>query len=143
MALQGTSGILVPWPGIRPVPPALETWSLNHWITREVLYIHINFYYILSSYGLLEETCMLFSELWVTLATFFFYGIWFKKKKKRTSYGYSVWVFHKQIRQIELATSRKTSNSTCYQWANDSFLAKSGFWKTSICHCDSEVSQWV
>ena len=24
-------GFLVPWPGIKPVPPALEAWSLNHW----------------------------------------------------------------------------------------------------------------
>ena len=23
-------------PGIDPVPPALEAWSLNHWATREV-----------------------------------------------------------------------------------------------------------
>ena len=29
-------GILVPWPGIEPVPPAVEAWSLNHWTTREV-----------------------------------------------------------------------------------------------------------
>ena len=37
-------GILVPWPcgilvpqlGIKPVPPALEAWSLNHWATRKV-----------------------------------------------------------------------------------------------------------
>ena len=28
-------GILFPWPGIDPVLPALEAWSLNHW-TREV-----------------------------------------------------------------------------------------------------------
>ena len=28
-------GILLPWPGIDPVLPALEAWSLNHW-TREV-----------------------------------------------------------------------------------------------------------
>ena len=28
--------ILVPWPGITPVPLAVEAWSLNHWITREV-----------------------------------------------------------------------------------------------------------
>ena len=27
---------LVPWPGIKPRPPALETWSLSRWITREV-----------------------------------------------------------------------------------------------------------
>ena len=29
-------GILVPQPGIAPVPPALEALSLNHWTTREV-----------------------------------------------------------------------------------------------------------
>ena len=29
-------GILVPWPGIEPMAPAVEAWSLNHWITREV-----------------------------------------------------------------------------------------------------------
>ena len=28
--------ILVPWPEIEPVPPALEEHSLNHWIAREV-----------------------------------------------------------------------------------------------------------
>ena len=27
---------LVPWPGMEPVPPALGTWSLSHWTTREV-----------------------------------------------------------------------------------------------------------
>ena len=29
-------GILVPWPGIEPMPPALGAWSLNHWTAREV-----------------------------------------------------------------------------------------------------------
>ena len=29
-------GILVPQPGIKAMPPALEVWSLNHWTTREV-----------------------------------------------------------------------------------------------------------
>ena len=29
-------GILVPWPGFKPGPPAVEVWSLNHWTTREV-----------------------------------------------------------------------------------------------------------
>ena len=28
-------GILVPWPGIKPVPPALKAQSLDHWTTRE------------------------------------------------------------------------------------------------------------
>ena len=27
---------LFPWPGIEPTPPALGTWSLTHWTTREV-----------------------------------------------------------------------------------------------------------
>ena len=27
---------LVPRPGIKPMPPALEEWDLNHWISREV-----------------------------------------------------------------------------------------------------------
>ena len=30
-------GILVPQPGMEPVPPALEAWSLIHWTSREVL----------------------------------------------------------------------------------------------------------
>ena len=30
------SGILVPWPGIEPVPPALEAPNLNHWTARDV-----------------------------------------------------------------------------------------------------------
>ena len=29
-------GIVVPWPGVEPVPPAVELQSLNHWTTREV-----------------------------------------------------------------------------------------------------------
>ena len=29
-------GILVLQPGIKPVPPALEAWSVNHWTARKV-----------------------------------------------------------------------------------------------------------
>ena len=29
-------GILVSWPGMEPMPPALEMQSLNHWTAREV-----------------------------------------------------------------------------------------------------------
>ena len=29
-------GILVPWPGMEPSPPAMAAWSPNHWTTREV-----------------------------------------------------------------------------------------------------------
>ena len=28
-------GVLVPWPGIEPMYPAWEVWTLNHWITRK------------------------------------------------------------------------------------------------------------
>ena len=31
-------GILVPWAGIQPMPPAMESQSLNHWTTRKVLW---------------------------------------------------------------------------------------------------------
>ena len=37
--------VLVPWPGIKPVFPALEAQSLNHWTAREVQPCH-NFKYI-------------------------------------------------------------------------------------------------
>jgi len=30
-------GLLVPQPGIEPASLALEAWSFNHWIAREVL----------------------------------------------------------------------------------------------------------
>ena len=29
-------GILVPWPEIEPMTPAVEVQSLNHWTTKEV-----------------------------------------------------------------------------------------------------------
>ena len=40
-------GILVPQPGIKPVLPALEAWSLNHWTFRgaPVGALLINFYW--------------------------------------------------------------------------------------------------
>ena len=43
-------GILVPQPGIEHVPPALVSWSLNHWTTREVLYFVIFITIIMFSY---------------------------------------------------------------------------------------------
>ena len=33
---RAACGILVPWPGIKPMPPAVEARSLNHWTAREV-----------------------------------------------------------------------------------------------------------
>ena len=32
-------GILVPWPGVEPVHPEMKGQNLNHWTTREVLWI--------------------------------------------------------------------------------------------------------
>ena len=32
---HAASGILVPWPGIKPVLPAVEAQSPNHWTTKE------------------------------------------------------------------------------------------------------------
>ena len=29
-------GILVPQPGVEPMPPKVEAWSLSHWTAREV-----------------------------------------------------------------------------------------------------------
>ena len=35
-AVHAACGILVPWPGIKPVPPEVKVWSLNQWATKEV-----------------------------------------------------------------------------------------------------------
>ena len=35
--------ISVPWPGIEPMPPAVEAQSLNHWTAREVLLMHFSY----------------------------------------------------------------------------------------------------
>ena len=35
-AVHVARGILVPRPGIEPMPPAVEGWSPNHWTAREV-----------------------------------------------------------------------------------------------------------
>jgi len=34
--LRVSYGILVPQPGLKPMPSAMEAWSLNHWIARGV-----------------------------------------------------------------------------------------------------------
>ena len=33
---QATCGVLVPQPGIEPVPPEVEVWNPNHWTIRKV-----------------------------------------------------------------------------------------------------------
>ena len=41
----------LPCPGIKPILPALKTWSLNHWTTREVpislIFFRFYFYFII------------------------------------------------------------------------------------------------
>ena len=49
---------LVPWPKVKPMPPALETWSPNHWTSREVL--HLSY-----QYGHVDSCCFLFFQLFV------------------------------------------------------------------------------
>ena len=44
-------GVLVPWPGIEPVPHAVEAWSPDHWATSE-----------------LPRLCMLKCIIWLFLA---------------------------------------------------------------------------
>ena len=46
--------ILVSQPGIEPVPPAVEVWSLNHWTAREVPCFSFFFFFFLLAYGLLN-----------------------------------------------------------------------------------------
>ena len=54
-------GILVPWPGIKTLPPAVETENPNHWTTREVPVIHFldedsRRYQVLEAYKFYCET---------------------------------------------------------------------------------------
>ena len=47
-------GILVPSPGIEPGPPAVETWSPNHWTAREfpvILLIHCWIWWLIFCWG--------------------------------------------------------------------------------------------
>ena len=34
-------GILISQPGVKPMPPTVEAWNLNHWTTREVTHSNI------------------------------------------------------------------------------------------------------
>ena len=45
-----SSGVLVPQPGMEPVPPAVEAWRPNHWTAREVPPLY---YFSLTHYCLL------------------------------------------------------------------------------------------
>ena len=60
----GALRILVPRPGMEPMPPALGAWSLNHWTTREVP--------ILTSWSLLFTLPgMIFPQLFSELLLYF------------------------------------------------------------------------
>jgi hypothetical protein len=60
----GALRILVPRPGMEPMPPALGVWSLNHWTTREVP--------ILTSWSLLFTLPgMIFPQLFSELLLYF------------------------------------------------------------------------
>ena len=39
-------GILIPWSGIKPAPPAMEAQSLNHGTAGEVLHMFIGHLYV-------------------------------------------------------------------------------------------------
>ena len=54
-------GVLVPQPGIKPTPPAVEVWSPNHWTTRQVPVC-----VILDHYFSPFEFCMIAALLCVT-----------------------------------------------------------------------------
>ena len=43
LATPHSMRILIPQPGIESVPPAVEAWSLNRWVTREdpVIYMYM------------------------------------------------------------------------------------------------------
>ena len=57
-------GILVPQPGTKSVPPAVEAWSLNHWNSGEVLTLSsLNQYFAwLAQWFLKVGTCMTLSK---------------------------------------------------------------------------------
>ena len=72
-------GILVPQPGIKPVPPAVEVQSPNHWTTREVppsvISKHITLLCSSSTYQRVKTTCFQFSYLFMNGTTHSQYSV--------------------------------------------------------------------
>ena len=74
-------GIIVPRPGIEPVPPAVEARSLNHWTTGEVPYVYNLkklpncspkwLHHFTYPSALYEGSCL--STSWPTFVTVFFF----------------------------------------------------------------------
>ena len=61
-------GILVPQPGIKPMAPAMEAWSPDHWATREVP--SLDSFEAANGYIWQEKTCFFFLS---KFETFFYY----------------------------------------------------------------------
>ena len=65
---------LVPWPGIKPRPPALGGWSLSYWTTREVSCMYLfklQFYPdVCPGVGWLDHVATLFLVSWGTSIVF-------------------------------------------------------------------------
>ena len=77
--------ILVPWPGIEPIPPAVKSRSLNHWTGREVPEILCLFLFLTFSLALISilgkiarivdlQRALLY--LFVILLYFYFWLCW-------------------------------------------------------------------
>ena len=63
---------LVPRPGIKPTPPALEVWNLNHWTTREVpiiLFFTLRNVHSLDGKSMKATLCPAILRRWQTLDT--------------------------------------------------------------------------
>ena len=60
------SGTIVPQPGIELAPPAVKTWSLNHWTSREIRRLKQSLFY--ESY--LFKGWHLFFSIWFDLTPF-------------------------------------------------------------------------
>ena len=57
VAMSGSMQDRVPWPGIEPMPPALEVQSLNHWTIREDHATSISVEWILEVALLFQRLC--------------------------------------------------------------------------------------
>ena len=86
-------GILVPWPGIEPMHPAMEVWSLNHWTARESPSFFSEAEEVLGRSGLQEQQPCYRLEItgWRTLILIFRNLPTTSKKKKKKSIT-SFWV---------------------------------------------------
>ena len=80
-------GILVPWPGIKPVPLALEAWSLNHWMAKEFPVLSFFFFYFLN----------FLQEIYIPRVIWKANNNNKKKKKTKTHWLHWMWGFHHSV----------------------------------------------